>query len=293
MIDVIIDWIHETASHKEYSFVDASEAIDKRIGSLKKEEILELVEEIHVIPEAFGHDSSEEKIYAKASDSIVARALAQLGLTTRVLSERGDAADVIGQSSQHGYSFVADSKVFRLSRTAKNQKDFKVDSMNAWRGDCDYAVVVCPYYQYPSTKSAIYKKSVSYNVGLLGFEHIGFLLRSDVCENKDVSFERLFGHPAELQRELSVAESSRASHSRAKLRDTVLEITGEKPGDLGDYIAHFHSKLGGRAQQEIAFWESEMERIRGLSHEEAIDALIDARKIRSKIATIQAFLAGD
>ena len=33
------------------------------------------------------------------------------------------------------YSLVADAKAFRLSRTAKNQKDFKVQAMDglAWR----------------------------------------------------------------------------------------------------------------------------------------------------------------
>tara|TARA_R110002020_G_scaffold475512_1_gene710686 strand:+ start:1729 stop:2172 length:444 start_codon:yes stop_codon:yes gene_type:complete len=95
MIDTIIQWIHETAAHEEYSFVDASTAIDRRVAGLSKPQILELIEEIHVIPESFHHDSSEEKIYAKVSDSIVAAAFRHLGLTTRVLSERGDAAALI------------------------------------------------------------------------------------------------------------------------------------------------------------------------------------------------------
>ena len=290
MIEVIIRWIKETTARDNYSFVAAAEEIEMRISRLTKDEIIELVEEIHVIPESFDHDSTEEKIYTKASDAVVACAFRHIGLTTRVLAERGDSADVIGQSKHHNYSFVADSKVFRLSRTAKNQKDFKIDSMNSWRGDCEYAVVVAPYYQYPSHRSAIYCKSITHNVGLLGFEHLGFILRSDVSESRKLSIERLFSYPVELQDEITVAESRMAVHSHVKLREVILDITGADDAEFDDYVEHFHSKLAKRADEEIAFCESEIEKIRALSRREAIEALISARKIRSKIEYIRAFL---
>lgn len=60
-----------------------------------------------------------------------------------VLTERADAADV--EVVCDSYSFVADAKVFRLSRTAKNQKDFKVQAMDGWRNTKDFAMVVCQY----------------------------------------------------------------------------------------------------------------------------------------------------
>ena len=52
-------------------------------------------------------------------------------LKSLVLSERGDADDVEDFAKQ--YSFVADAKAFRLSRTAKNQKYFKIQAMDNWK----------------------------------------------------------------------------------------------------------------------------------------------------------------
>jgi hypothetical protein len=83
-----------------------------------------------------------------------------------VNKERSNCADVVGKSVIHGYSFVGDAKAFRLSRTAKNQKDFKVKSMSDWRGDHDYSILVCPYFQYPKNNSQIYGQALDGNICL-------------------------------------------------------------------------------------------------------------------------------
>ncbi len=57
------------------------------------------------------------------------------------------------------YSFVADAKAFRLSRTAKNQKDFKVQAMDDWKHSKTYAMVVCPVYQLLTRTSQIYQQA--------------------------------------------------------------------------------------------------------------------------------------
>lgn len=75
------------------------------------------------IPEAYSHDSSEEKLYSKYTDSLLRFTYREMGLKSVVLTERADVADV--DTFAKDYSFVADAKAFRLSRTAKNQKDFK------------------------------------------------------------------------------------------------------------------------------------------------------------------------
>ena len=54
-----------------------------------------------------------------------------MGFTSIVLKERANVADV--ECVCNDYSFVADAKAFRLSRTAKNQKDFKVQAMDNWK----------------------------------------------------------------------------------------------------------------------------------------------------------------
>lgn len=102
--------------------------------------------QIGIIPECILHDSTGEKLFSKTSDIILARAFRELGLKSAVLHERADSADVIAESKIYGYALVADAKAFRLSRTAKNQRDFKVTALSGWRKDNDYAVLCCPYF---------------------------------------------------------------------------------------------------------------------------------------------------
>ena len=103
---------------------------------------------------------------AKASDAVLSRAFRELGLKSTVLGQRSDSADVLAESKYYGYTLVADAKAFRLSRTARNQKDFKVTALSGWRKDADYAVLCSPYFQYPVKKSQIYAQAVDENVCL-------------------------------------------------------------------------------------------------------------------------------
>lgn len=115
----------------------------------KEKKFIELIKQIGTIPESIPHDSTEEKLFSKASDAVLARAFRELGLKASVIKERADTADVIAKSQYFGYTLVADAKAFRLSRTAKNQKDFKVSALSCWRKDSEYAVLCGPYFQYP------------------------------------------------------------------------------------------------------------------------------------------------
>src|SRR5687767_2504941 len=80
---------------------------------VKKQGITALIDHLRLcgsIPEAYGHDSSEEKLYSKYTDCLLSLCFNAIGLTSLVLTERADAADVevIGKN----YSFVADAKAF-------------------------------------------------------------------------------------------------------------------------------------------------------------------------------------
>ena len=75
------------------------------------------------------------------------------------------------------YSFVADAKAFRLSRTAKNQKDFKVEAMDGWKHGKPFAMVVCPVYQLPSRTSQIYQQAVARSVCICTYTHLAVLVR--------------------------------------------------------------------------------------------------------------------
>jgi hypothetical protein len=114
-----------------------------------------------VIPEGYVHDSSQEKLYSKYTDILLALGFEHLGLNCAVLSERADAADV--ECVAPDWGFVADAKAMRLSRTAKNQKDFKIAAMHTWKRGKPFAMVVCPLFQLPTSQSQIYQQALSEN----------------------------------------------------------------------------------------------------------------------------------
>lgn len=123
------------------------------------------------IPEKYGHDSSEEKLYSKYTDILLKLSFERIGLRARVVKERADSADVEVILNRN-IAFVADAKAFRLSRTAKNQKDFKVQQMHSWKRGKAHAIVVCPIFQLPSSSSQIYQQASTSDVCLMSWSHL-------------------------------------------------------------------------------------------------------------------------
>ena len=115
----------ELSDCSSLSFPDATQRLQERIYALDRAHTIQLVSQIGSIPEDIGHDSTEEKLYAKVSDILLAKSLIEMNLEATVLTQRADCADVVAQSHYHRYSLVGDAKAFRLSRTARNAKDYK------------------------------------------------------------------------------------------------------------------------------------------------------------------------
>jgi len=186
-------WINEIAKISG-KFGDDSSKLDRELNAeIKRDGLAALLDHLHLcgsIPENFGHDSSEEKLYSKYTDALLSAAFGHIGLVSHVLSERGDAADV--EAVGPDYSLVADAKVFRLSRTAKNQKDFKIEALHGWKRGKPYAMVVCPLYQLPARTSQIYQQAIARNVCVFSYSHLAVL----------VEFSDVVGKP-EAQRVLS------------------------------------------------------------------------------------------
>jgi len=117
-------WIDEISRLSGDFGIDAEkveEEISKEIKENGIEALLGHLRLCGAIPEIYGHDSSEEKLYSKYTDVVIHEAYSYMGFNSLVLKERADVADV--ECVNNDYSFVADAKAFRLSRTAKNQKD--------------------------------------------------------------------------------------------------------------------------------------------------------------------------
>ena len=269
-------------------FVEASEQLEALIFSCSQEDLLDLVKEIGTIPEEIGHDSTEEKLYTKVSDIVFAKALDEIGYTVRVLRERADCADIVAQSKYHNYSFVGDAKAFRLSRTEKNAKDFKVKSMVHWRGDCDYSVLACPFFQYPKSSSQIYKEALEGNVSLFSWELLYILLKEGVVETPDRCLKDLWNQSALI--------ASRTLVDKAKINflgtqnENIRKILKVSEKTFEGYFSEIKKSLINRGGEEIKFYEFEIDRVNGLSREAAIEELLLSMKLHGKIETIKTFV---
>ncbi len=149
--------------------------IDKEIKNKGINALLGHLRLCSAIPERYGHDTGEEKLYSKYTDIVIHEAYLSMGFNSVVLKERADVADV--ECLNDDYSFVADAKAFRLSRTAKNQKDFKVQAMDSWKYGKPYAMIVCPVYQLPSLTSQIYQQASVRSVCIGTYTHLAVLVR--------------------------------------------------------------------------------------------------------------------
>lgn len=244
--------------------------------------------EIGSIPEEISHDSTEEKLFTKASDIIFAKALKEMGLTVKVLNTRSDCADIIAQSKYHNYSLVGDAKSIRLSRTAKNQKDFKVNSMVHWKGDCDFAVLMHPYFQYPKSTSQIYQDALNGNVCLFSWEYLYIMLKERIKETKSYSLKDFWNQSHIIASETLVNNDKKCFLPTQNVNiENLLGITEEK---FKSYFQEIIKILTKRGYSEIAYWKKEIERVKTLDRETAISELLISMKLDGKINTIQQFI---
>lgn len=171
-------WIDEISRLSGDFGIDAEKVeqkIRQEIKTIGMDSLLGHLRLCGAIPEKYGHDTSEEKLYSKYTDVVIHESYLSMGFISIVLKERADVADV--ECVCGNYSFVADAKAFRLSRTAKNQKDFKVQAMDNWKHGKPYAMVVCPVYQLPSRTSQIYQQAGARSVFIGTYTHLSVFTR--------------------------------------------------------------------------------------------------------------------
>jgi len=160
-----LHWIKEIAMLSGNFGADSSRVEDRLSEEIDQYGIGSLLDHLRLcsaIPESYQYDSSEEKLYSKYTDALISMSFSWFGLESVILHERSDSADV--EVVADDYSFVADAKALRLSRTAKNQKDFKVQAMDNWKRGKPFAMIVCPLYQLPFRNSQIYEQAAAGNI---------------------------------------------------------------------------------------------------------------------------------
>lgn len=270
------------------NFEDASALLENCVN--EDATFVETLKQIGTIPEFFEHDSTEEKLFSKASDAVLSRAFREIGLKSTVLKERGDSADVLAESPIHGYTLVADAKAFRMSRTAKNQKDFKVVALSGWRKDSEYAVLCSPYFQYPSRSSQIYAQAIEHNVCLFSWEHLIFLIENGIKETAEISFSPLWAFCDAYSHEVLHSDMKKCFIPR--FNATLLELIGLSNELLLNQLKRQIATISERGDQEKLFWQGEIKRIECYSREKAISELIKAKKINEKIVQIDTYIKG-
>lgn len=265
-------------------FGTASDNLQNILFGIDRADVMSLITEIGVIPEDIGHDSSEEKLYAKVSDILFAKALKEMDFEVTVLRERSNCADIRAQS----YSFVGDAKSFRLSRTAKNAKDFKVDSMVHWREDNDFSVLVCPYFQYPKNNSQIYRSALTGNVALFSWEYLYVILSCGIRECENMDLRQLWNQSHVIMQQTGMADANKCFIPQQD--NNIREIIGLTEEQFAGYINDIIGSIVCRGNEEIRYYESERVRIQQLSREDAIAELLMSMKLDSKIETIRRFI---
>jgi hypothetical protein len=235
------------------------------------------------IPESYGHDSSEEKLYSKYTDCLLSLCFKAIGLTSIVLTERADAADVevIGKN----YSFVADAKAFRLSRTAKNQKDFKVAAMHGWKYGKPNAMVVCPIYQLPRASSQIYQSATVSDVCIFTYSHLSLLL----CFSQTAGAEKTQDLIHKILKVVPALNPSKsATEYWLAINRTMLAFSkGIKDLWNVEKIAAMESVEIAKLE-DLTFLAQQREIIMRMTHDQALTELIKVYKIDSKIKAINA-----
>ena len=267
------------------NFALNSELIENELGKeLQINGVTGLLDHLRLcgnIPESYGHDTSEEKQYSKYTDALLAFAYKAIGLKSLIITERADVADVEGFGKD--FSFVADAKAFRLSRTAKNQKDFKVQAMDGWKHGKPYAMVVCPIYQLPTRNSQIYLQAITRNVCVFTYSHLSLMVRYANEISKSKAEDLLY----------KIFKTIPALNPSKSAIDYWLGINKVILGHSKSIFELWQDeKIGATESIEIAKIEalkhlsSEREKIMRMSHDEALKALVKSSKIESKMITI-------
>ena len=278
-------WIEEISRLSGDFGVDSERVEREMAEEIKSDGIDALIAHLRLcgaIPEKYDHDSSEEKLYSKYTDIVIHEAYKAIGCTSIVLRERADVADV--ECVCDGYSFVADAKAFRLSRTAKNQKDFKVQAMDSWKHGKPFAMIVCPVYQLPSRTSQIYQQAAARSVCICTYTHLAVLVRfSKVCGTR-ASLELMH----KLFRAIEAMNPSKNAGAYWQTLNRVFLDFDHIISDIWkeEKIATTESIQLAR-QEALRFLAEERERIMRLSREQAISEVIRSRKLDQKIQAIR------
>ncbi len=284
-------WVAEL-SNLDGSFSDASirmiAELRTEIANEGEDALLDHLRLCGTMPEQYKRDSSEEKLYSKYTDAVISESLSAIGLNSALIDTRADAADV--QARGRFYSLVADAKASRLSRTAKNQKDFKIQAMDGWRDGLDYAVVVCPIYHLPTRTSQIYQQAIVRNVCILSYSHLAALVGLAIRQGAlvaEVGFQTMVESVSVLH------PSKNAVDYWTGVNRALVDALGQDPDLWTSEKSASIEAFQIVKEESLLYLRTERNRLLGFSHQEALNELIRLAGIDSGIAHVEGIKHGE
>ena len=170
------------------------------------------------------------------------------------------------------------------SRTAKNQKDFKVQAMDGWKHGKPYAMVVCPIYQLPTRSSQIYQQASTRNVCIFTYSHLSLLVNCALEEgngNAEGLLHEIFKTIPALNPSKNAVGYWLAVNKTILGYSKVIEGLWKTEKEAATESTEIVKEEG------LSYLASEREKIMRMSHDEALNELIKMSKIESKIKTIK------
>lgn len=278
--------VDEYSQMSHLSFDDKGASIIEKIQGVDNHEMVELLTTAGCIPEAYDHDSSEEKLYAKAMDILVAESLSRVGYSANVYQERSGTADVIAtwtNPNSRKHSLVADAKAFRLSRTALNPKDYKIEALSTWKRDADFSLLVGPVAGFPEGTSRLYAEALRYRVVLLSYSHLAFMIEHAQLELFDPY--PIWDSSDGIRN--AYGTSPRAGEYWAAFDNIFQETLHVAPTDWHSTRQRYLMNLLELAEDQVAHFERVKQQVGRMSHSQLVNLAIEALKIDNKIEAIR------
>ncbi|MET8574316.1 HindIII family type II restriction endonuclease [Streptomyces sp. NPDC005012] len=282
-MELTTDAVVDELAGRGMSFDRAAAELDRIIRGADDDEFLSLLVRAGCIPERYRHDSTEEKLYAKAMDAIVAESLRRIGYAAEVSQERSNSADVVAAGGSPEHSLVADAKAFRLSRTALNPKDYKIEALSKWRKGADYALLVAPIAGYPEGESRLYVEAARYQVTLLSYSHLALMIAS---ESGPSPLASVWARGVD-----STSVTLGALQYWTSLDSSLRDALSWDQANWAEARREYFQSLLFTAEEELAYFDQVKGDIAAMSREELVDVAVDALKIDSRMRTIRARVA--
>ena len=170
-----------------------------------------------------------------------------------------------------------------MSRTAKNQKDFKIQAMDRWKYGKKYAIVVCPVYQLPARASQIYEQASTRSVCIGTYTHLAVLSRyAYVTSTKKAMtlMKEIFESVNAMYPSKDAASYWQVvNRTMINFEDCISDIWNEEKKASADSIKFSKTEA-------LSYLAHERERIMKLSKYEAIREVLKSSKIENKITAI-------